>query len=317
MDVSLVMDLVWHSIPEMARLLIVLLHREESLERNLRRDHFFDELFIKRFRYYSSFVAAYCGKDLALQDTLTQERAMRRQMGLFQEQLRKTYDFRRLVHWGYDRPWTKLYLVIDTTDATSNVGGNGNSQAPAGSVTIEPGGTSHTLGISKATIDSFRAWAERNTKLTFDIFAVHPIALSDIAAADICAICRDEYENDDLVMQLQCQHRGHSKCLVRSWDIQHILARRCPECRASIPPLINQMGVTSLREEVCYATDNARAATDRAKRSLIRSLKLRGISRKRWVKDLRDIDWYYDESAVLLEAFEARMELYPENNIME
>ncbi|WOH05238.1 hypothetical protein DCAR_0624652 [Daucus carota subsp. sativus] len=50
---------------------------------------------------------------------------------------------------------------------------------------------------------------------------------------DICVICQDEYEKDELIGGLQCRHEYHVEC-VKKWLKQR---NSCPLCKADAVPL--------------------------------------------------------------------------------
>ena len=48
----------------------------------------------------------------------------------------------------------------------------------------------------------------------------------------VCPICLDEFEDNDLLVLLPCNHRYHYECIIRD----HIfLVKDCPYCRSPLP----------------------------------------------------------------------------------
>ncbi|WMV11881.1 hypothetical protein MTR67_005266 [Solanum verrucosum] len=57
---------------------------------------------------------------------------------------------------------------------------------------------------------------------------------SDDGEEIICVICQCEYENDETIGTLECQHEYHSSC-IKEWLLKG--KRSCPICRSSVLPL--------------------------------------------------------------------------------
>ncbi|KAG5626240.1 hypothetical protein H5410_011458 [Solanum commersonii] len=56
---------------------------------------------------------------------------------------------------------------------------------------------------------------------------------SDDGEEIICVICQCEYENDETIGTLECQHEYHSSC-IKEWLLKG--KRSCPICRSSVLP---------------------------------------------------------------------------------
>ncbi|CAD8085156.1 unnamed protein product [Paramecium sonneborni] len=53
-----------------------------------------------------------------------------------------------------------------------------------------------------------------------------------------CSICFNEFQKDELIMQLPCQHIFHEHCC-KSWLVN---SRKCPNCRSDVVEMIkNQL----------------------------------------------------------------------------
>ncbi|XP_055808382.1 uncharacterized protein LOC129876934 [Solanum dulcamara] len=54
----------------------------------------------------------------------------------------------------------------------------------------------------------------------------------DSEESDICAICQSEYEHEENIGVLQCEHEYHTDC-IKQWLLKK---KDCPMCRASVLP---------------------------------------------------------------------------------
>jgi hypothetical protein len=148
-----------------------LLTREAKFERTLAKEHVEDILIDKRIHWLSpgdmfklggSGVRAFLNRyDVGVKPRLEE----------WQNRIRICFDYRMLRDWGYGRHWKKMYVVID--------------EPPEG----------------QAAIHMFRNWASNNSKLAYDMFAVHPIFKGEVPDGDICSICYCDWEDTELVME--------------------------------------------------------------------------------------------------------------------
>jgi hypothetical protein len=70
-----------------------------------------------------------------------------------------------------------------------------------------------------------------------------------------CVVCREEFKDDQLIMQLPCKHYFCEDGCAVQWLKQQ---DTCPVCRARVPPVVEDGGKKVFREGVhAVATDTA------------------------------------------------------------
>ncbi|XP_060178302.1 E3 ubiquitin-protein ligase MBR1-like [Lycium barbarum] len=60
---------------------------------------------------------------------------------------------------------------------------------------------------------------------------VDPHVVAD-SESEICAICQSEFEHEESIGTLQCEHKYHTDC-IKQWLLRK---KNCPMCRASVIP---------------------------------------------------------------------------------
>ncbi|KAH0726763.1 hypothetical protein KY284_002628 [Solanum tuberosum] len=91
----------------------------------------------------------------------------------------------------------------------------------------------YLLGLLEAIV----SYEEGNEEVTEEIIGnmmktrIH--CGSDDGEEIICVICQCEYENDETIGTLECQHEYHSSC-IKEWLLKG--KRSCPICRSSVLP---------------------------------------------------------------------------------
>lgn len=263
-------------IPPMTRLVVDLMLAEETFETDHANTHICDVKIEKRVK-----MAVDVPTDAAVmanqrQQVLWHMDILKQYASGYSTRIRNLYAYRYLVEWGHGRPWKQMYLVVDTGKD----------------------------GIPKDMVDEFLMFTTCTSPLASKMFNVRPMAFSDISNDDICSICQEEYQVNDLVIELRnCRHRMHPECVKGFWDNLHHYDNRCPMCRAENPSIRELFPYfVAEAEDVCYHADTQASGLavwlDRAVRHRMR----RDLPVDRWEVDLqrhystREVEaWLADE----------------------
>lgn len=158
-------------IPAITRLIMGLLHREEKFEVSLGNEHVEDILMDKRINWLTPEDMAIAGASRVYGLLSMYDNQLKNLLAVYQSQMRKCFDY-RLLRWGYKRHWEKIFLVLNSDQAM------------------------------KDAVNMFKAWANNNSRLAYDIFGVHPMLKDDITEDEnLCTICYSEFDAGELVMQ--------------------------------------------------------------------------------------------------------------------
>ena len=160
-------------IPSICRLILFLLTRDLNFNNLLAREHVEDILHDKRITWFTDQDMFTMGPDETLDLVSRFDAELKPMLTEWQRDIRKCFDYRMLREWGYGRHWKKMYLVCD-----------------------EPSGSEE-----RAAIEMFKKWATNNSKLTYDMFSIHPMYKGEIPEGDICTICYSDWEGTELVME--------------------------------------------------------------------------------------------------------------------
>ena len=68
----------------------------------------------------------------------------------------------------------------------------------------------------------------RHTDLDYEIPIIIGILINFIPNEE-CAICYEEYKQEDKIIKLKCNHIFHQKCIEDSYNIGNL--KTCPYCR--------------------------------------------------------------------------------------
>lgn len=71
-----------------------------------------------------------------------------------------------------------------------------------------------------------------------------------------CVVCREEFKDEQLIMQLPCKHYFCEDGCTVQWLKQH---DTCPICRARVPPVVENDGKKVVREDVNQTDTNVGA----------------------------------------------------------
>lgn len=158
----------------MVHLIMVLKNRETNFEDTVGHEHFEDILIDKRLWMISPSEFYAFGDDWNMATTkwvTYLNSILKPDLAKFRRKLRDRFDYRLLVDWGYGRLWRKLYIPFNTQTQ-----------------------------VEKKTIRQFSEFATKHSKLAFDLFAIHPLDLTEMQA-DPCSVCLTSFGHDDLVME--------------------------------------------------------------------------------------------------------------------
>ncbi|KIW10398.1 hypothetical protein PV08_11360 [Exophiala spinifera] len=282
-------------VPPMTRLLVDLLLAEDAFEEAHARTHICDIKIEKRVK-----LTVDVPMNVAVM--ASQREQVRFHMGLLKQhaarystKIRDLYAYRYLVEWGHGRPWKQMYLVVDDTSGAG--------------------------GVPKHIVDEFLIFATCTSPLASKMFNVRPMAFSDIDKEDICSICQEEYQVNDMVIELRhCRHRMHPDCVIEFWDNLHHYDNRCPMCRGQNPSIRELFPYFKAEtKDVCYHADAeaSHLATwlDRTIRHRLR----RDLPTNCWEADLRRYFSTREVEAWLAgESFEQRLmseDFFPQRRV--
>ncbi|KAL3381805.1 hypothetical protein AABB24_001749 [Solanum stoloniferum] len=125
---------------------------------------------------------------------------------------------------SFDQPTSEF---IDDDDVTTE------SESDDDDVDVDVDDIIYLLGLLEAIV----SYEEGNEEVTEEIIGnmmktrIH--CGSDDGEEIICVICQCEYENDETIGTLECQHEYHSSC-IKEWLLKG--KRSCPICRSSVLP---------------------------------------------------------------------------------
>ncbi|KAK5208979.1 hypothetical protein LTR20_009026 [Exophiala xenobiotica] len=260
--------------PPMTRLLMDLLFTDCDFEKEYAVDHICDIRIEKRIRVLDRESAN--GRSLNDNRGVVVDRIseLKHHMKTYSIRMRGLFAHRYLVDWGHGRPWKKLYLVVD-------------SEGPE--------------NIPVSIINEFLKFTTLTTPLASKIFSVHPIPSHEINEEDLCVICQERYEADDLLMELRnCPHRMHAGCVIEYWDRYHYYDNDCPVCRTSSESIKEFFPHFPIRTaDVCYHAD-AHASYDQMRRDhFIRHRMRRDIPVEDWEEHLQEHFWERESIAWL------------------
>ena len=114
----------------------------------------------------------------------------------------RLYAYRFIRDWCYDRAWKRLFFVVNT----------GEDEEMA-KVTEEVAGL-----LARSAFDT-------------RMLQVHPVAKSKIPRDELCSICCEYFQAEELLIQTHCDHVFHAICIFKHWDAETTLLHQCPNCR--------------------------------------------------------------------------------------
>jgi len=106
---------------------------------------------------------------------------------------RSVFDYRRLREWGYSRLWNKLCLIIDSQKKESVDKENDENR-------VRDDGATPKMTVRDA-VKAVNKLFNNSEILRHELFDVHPIDKDDLPADERCAICRGDYEDEELLIR--------------------------------------------------------------------------------------------------------------------
>lgn len=271
-------------IPEMTRLIVELLDKEACFEGMYATEHICDTLMNKRLRCVHWGLMSAFSMRWARKETLERTAHLKQQLSRYSMLMRNFFAYRYL-EWVYGRPWKKLYLVSGE-----------ETQA--------------------AVMTEFMGFASTTTPLARLMFSVHPLPLANLCTEEICCICQESYQANDLLMELRhCPHRFHAWCVVAHFDQHNRYDNSCPVCRTSAGRIQDTWPVFTLGEDpdVCHGRDPEASVVAELSDHQIRHLQRRGVDIFVWPPPLAKHFWERERLAWLNGAtIEDRIALFPD-----
>jgi len=79
----------------------------------------------------------------------------------------------------------------------------------------------------QASLESYRVFEKKNIRVTVDSQR-YDTTKKDFES---CAICQEDYEDDDMISVVACEHIFHTKCVIEWGQYKP----ECPVCKKEIP----------------------------------------------------------------------------------